>query len=168
MTTVEKYLPESGYQRWKTVLEGLTPAPLPDVDPEAPGQAISARALRVIPSAQGSRIELKLDQIPASVAGGLQLVLTGRKRNIYFICADPVVERRAFGRGTKITFDVDADKFSESMDETFDVSLRRPYEQWNAKRRIRPPKDFAPVGVGAREWYSTNLGNFSVRPRPLD
>lgn len=165
MTTVEKYLPESGYQRWKTVLEGLTPAPLPNVAPEASGQAISARALRVIPAAQGSRIELKLEQIPDSVAGGLQLVLTGRKRNIYFICADPVVERRTFGRGTTITFDLDADKFSESQGEIFDVCLRRPYDPWNAKRRIRTPKNYGPEGAGTHEWYSTKHGNLSVRPR---
>lgn len=168
MTTVEEYLPEAGYKRWKTVFEGLQPVPLPNVDPRESGQAISAKALRVIPSVQGARIELKLDQIPVSVAAGLQLVLTGRKQNIYFLCSDPVVERRAFGRGMKITFDIDEDKFSESQNETFDVYLRRPYDPWNAQRRIRPPKNYGPERVGEREWYSTNRGNFSVRPRPLD
>lgn len=168
MTTVEEYLPEAGYQRWKTVLEGLKPVSLPNVDPRESGQAINANALRVTPSAHGSRIELEFSQIQESAAVPLQLVLTGRKRNTHFFCADPVVERRAFGRGTKIIFDIDADKFSESKDETFDVCLRRPYDPWNAKRRIRPPKDYAPEIVGAREWYSTNLGNFSVRPCPLD
>lgn len=168
MTTVEAYLPEAGYQRWKTVLEELKPVPLPNVDPREPGQAISAKSLKVISHAHGSRIELEFSQIQDSAAGPLQLVLTGRRRNIYFLCADPIVERRAFGRGTKITFDIDADKFSESKDETFDVSLRHLYDPWNAQRRIRPPKNYKPESVGAREWYSTNRGNFSVRPRPLD
>lgn len=168
MTTVEEYLPGVGYQRWKTVLEALKPASLPNIGARESVQAINANALRVTPSVQGSRIELEFGHIQESAAAPLQLVLVGRKRNNYFLCTDPVVERRAFGRGTKIVFDIDADKFSESKGETFDVCLRRPQDPWNAKRRIRPPKGYAPKSVGAREWYATNLGNFSVRPRPLD
>ncbi|GAA1559000.1 glycosyltransferase [Brevibacterium picturae] len=168
METVEQYLPEAGYRRWQTVLETLELAPLPNIDARDTGRTITAKALGVTPAAQGARIELEFSQIHKSTADSLQMVLTARRRNTYFLCTDPTVERRSFGRGTVITFDIDDDKFSESKDDTFDVFLRRPHDPWNAKRRIRPPKDYGPESVGVREWYSTRLGNFSVRPRPLE
>ncbi|NJC56426.1 glycosyltransferase [Brevibacterium marinum] len=164
METVEQYLPEAGYRRWQKVLETLELAPLPNIDARETGQTITAKTLGVIPAAHGTRIDLEFSQIHESTADSLQMVLTARRRNTYFLCTDPAVERRPFGRGTVITFDIDDDKFSESKDETFDVFLRRPRDPWNAKRRIRPPKDYGPENVGSREWYSTRLGNFSVRP----
>lgn len=166
--TVKQYLPEAGYRRWKTVLEGLGPVPLPKVDPRETGQAITAKSFRVVPTADGTRVELELSQTHESVAASLQLVLAARKKNTYFLCTDPTFESRPFGRGANITFEIDEDKFSESKDETFDVFLRRPHDPWNGKRRIRPPKSYTTEGVGVREWYSTRLGNLSVRPRTLD
>ncbi|WP_147271177.1 glycosyltransferase [Brevibacterium aurantiacum] len=165
---VEQYLPEAGYQRWKTVLEGLSPVALPDVDPREVGQTINAKALRATTTADGTRIELELSQTHESVAASLQLVLAARNKNTYFLCTDPTIERRLFGRGATITFDIAEDKFSESMDETFDVYLRRPHDPWNGKRRIRPLKTFARESTGVREWYSTRLGNLSIRPRTKD
>ncbi|SMY03710.1 Glycosyltransferase involved in cell wall bisynthesis [Brevibacterium sp. 239c] len=161
--TVKQYLPEAGYRRWKTVLEGLSPVLLPNVDPRESGQAISAKSLRVAPTVDGARIELELSQTHESIAASLQLVLAARKKNTYFLCTDPSIKRRPFGRGAIITFDIDEGKFSESKDETFDVYLRRPHDPWNGKRRIRPLKSYTAESTGRREWYSTRLGNLSVR-----
>ncbi|WP_193081619.1 glycosyltransferase [Brevibacterium aurantiacum] len=166
--TVEQYLPEAGYRRWETVLEGLSPVALPNVDPREVGEAISAKTLRATTTADGTRIELELSQTHESVAASLQLVLAARKKNTYFLCTDPTIERRLFGRGATITFDIDEDKFSESKEETFDVYLRRPHDPWNGKRRIRPPQRYTSETTGVREWYSTRLGNLSVRPRTMD
>lgn len=166
--TVKQYLPEAGYRRWKAVLKGLYPVSLPKVDPRETGQAISAKTLRVAPTVDGARIELELSQTHESIAASLQLVLAARKKNTYFLCTDPSIKRRPFGRGAIITFDIDEGKFSESKDETFDVYLRRPHDPWNGKRRIRPPKSYTAESTGPREWYSTRLGNLSVRPLTMD
>ncbi len=166
--TVKQYLPEAGYRRWKTVLEGLSPVLLPNVDPRESGQAISAKSLRVAPTIDGTRIELELSQTHESIAAALQLVLAARKKNTYFLCTDPSIKRRSFGRGAIITFDIEEGKFSESKDETFDVYLRRPHDPWNGKRRIRPPNSYTAESTGSRDWYSTRLGNLSVRPRTMD
>lgn len=165
--TVKQYLPEAGYRRWQSALEGLEPVPLPSARPRESGQAICAKTLGASPTAHGSRIELEFSQIHESIAGTLQLVLAARKRNLYFLSTDPIVERRTFGRGAIVIFDIDEEKFAGSKDETFDVFLRRPHDPWNAKRRIRPPQRYAAENVGVREWYSTRLGNLSVRP-PLE
>lgn len=166
--TVKQYLPEAGYRRWKSVIEGLDPVALPNVDPKETGQAISVKTLRAAPAAVGTRIELELGQTHQSIAASLQLVLVARKKNTYFLCTDPTIERRPFGRGTTVAFDIDEEKFSESKDETFDVYLRRPHDPWNGKRRVRPPKSYMSETIGVREWYSTRLGNLSVRPRATD
>ena len=96
--TVKQYLPEAGYRRWKSVIEGLDPVALPNVDPKETGQAISVKTLRAAPAAVGTRIELELGQTHQSIAASLQLVLVARKKNTYFLCTDPTIERRPFGR----------------------------------------------------------------------
>ncbi|TSI12240.1 glycosyltransferase [Brevibacterium aurantiacum] len=163
--TVANYLPEVGYRRWKKVLEELEPVPLLPVDPRKSGEAISVKAVSVTPTPNGSQVAIEFNQIADSTAAGLQLVLTGRTLNSYFLCSKPKIESRKISRVTVATFSVDDGKFSESDGEIFDVFLRRPHDPWNGKRRIRTPKEFIPARSGGREWYSTKHGNLSVRPR---
>ena len=165
MTTVEQYLPEAGYQRWKTVLKELRPMQYLDDGQQNPSRAIEAVSLKVAPTGVGARVEVELSHVHSSTAEALQLVLSGRRLNTFFLCTNPTAEHRTFGRRTVLAFDVDDRKFSESSEETFDVYLRRPHDLWASKRRIRTPDDFLPEGAGTREWYSTQHGNLSVRPR---
>lgn len=163
--TVAQYLPESGYRRWRTVLEELQPQPLPRADPRQSGEPISAKALRSLRTTNGMRIELEFVQLDEVTAATVQLVLSGRTLNSYFLSSEANVESRRFGRGAVITFTIDDETFSESPAETFDLFLRRPRDPWNAKRRIRTPKGCDPIEVGPRELYSTKHGNLSVRPK---
>ena len=165
METVEKYLPEAGYRRWKTVLEELEPMKLFDDGRHQPAKAITTDSLSVTPTAQGSRVQIELSQVHRSTAATLQLVLTGRILNTFFLCTNPTVTDKRLGRRLALSFEVDDDKFSESRDEIFDVYLRRPHDLWESKRRIRTPEGLRPEGSGDREWYSTKHGNLSVRPR---
>ena len=165
METVEKYLPEAGYRRWRTVLEELKPMQQLDEGRHQPAKAITADSLVVTPASLGSRVEIELSQVHGSTAKALQLVLTGRTLNTFFLCTNPTVADKRLGRRIVLTFEVDHDKFSESRDEIFDVHLRRPHDLWESKRRIRTPEGFRPKASGEREWYSTKHGNLSVRPR---
>lgn len=165
METVEKYLPEAGYRRWKTVLEELEPMKQLDDGTHQPAKGIKADSLIVTPTAQGSRVEIELSQVHRSTAAALQLVLSGRTLNTFFLCTNPTVTDRSFGRKIVLTFEVAHDKFSESSDETFDVYLRRPHDLWASKRRIRTPDGYRPVRTDTRKWYSTKHGNLSVQPR---
>lgn len=164
MTTVEQYLPEAGYQRWKTVLEELQPMQRLDDGQQNSSRAIKAVSLKVAPTEDGARIEIELSHVHSSTAEALQLVLNGRSLNTFFLSTNPTAQHRTIGRRTVLAFDVDDEKFSESSDETFDVYLRRPHDLWASKRRIRTPDDYRPEHTGRREWYSTKHGNLSVRP----
>lgn len=165
MDTVEKYLPEAGYRRWKTMLEELKPLHRLDDGKQTPGKAIDAVSLSLTRTAQGAQVEIELSQVHRSTAAALQLVLTGRTLNTFFLCANPMVTYRPFGRRTVLSFAVEDARFSESGDETFDVYLRRPHDLWTSKRRIRTPEGYRPEEARDREWYSTKHGNLSVRPR---
>lgn len=164
-STVERYLPEAGYQRWKVALEDLSPLGNLDDGSHNPSRAIKADSLSISPSARGARIAMELRGIHPSTAPAVQLVLAARNSNTFFLCPEPLVDRRFLGRRTVLTFDVDDEKFTESADETFDVYLRRAHDLWESKRRVSAPKGYEPIRVGDREWYSTTKGNLSVRPR---
>ncbi|TGD27157.1 glycosyltransferase [Brevibacterium sp. S22] len=162
--TVERYLPEAGYRRWKEVLEDVTVVNLPDDLGEESAPSIEAKKLTCEATPQGCRIEIELDQIDPVIAESLQLVVAGRKLSTLFISSGQMSTRR-FGHRFVLTFDVDYAGFSESPDETFDVFLRRAHDLWTAKGRIATPRRFRAEQAGNREWYSTKHGNLSVRPR---
>ncbi|WP_181272990.1 glycosyltransferase [Brevibacterium oceani] len=163
--TVERYLPEAGYQRWQDALEEVAVANLPDERDEDSAPAIEAKKLTYAATPQGCRVEIELDQIDPMIAESLQLVVAGRKLSTFFVSSSTQISSRRFGRRVVLTFDVDYAGFSESPGETFDVFLRRAQGLWTEKRRIQAPKRFRAVQVQAREWYSTKHGNLSVRPR---
>ncbi|TGD11600.1 glycosyltransferase [Brevibacterium sp. S111] len=163
--TVERYLPEAGYRRWKEVLEDVTVVNLPDDLGAEPVPTIEAKKLTCVATPQGCRIEIELDQIDPVIAGSLQLVVAGRKLSTFFISNSAQISTRRFGHRIVFTFDVDYAGFSESPDETFDVYLRRAHDLWTAKRRIQTPRRFRAVQAGNGEWYTTKHGNLSVRPR---
>lgn len=166
MATVEKYLPEAGYRRWKTVLEELEPMHRLDDGNQIPNKkVIEAVSLSVTRSAGGSQIDVELGNVHRTTAATLQLVINGRSLNTFFLCTNPTVAYRPFGSRTILSFEVEDDKFSESREEIFDVFLRRPHDLWASKRRIRTPSDYGPEEAGGREWYSTKHGNLSIRPR---
>lgn len=162
-TTVERYLPESGYHRWKTVLEQLHSGRSYDDrnGPSSPPFAVKKVNLQQSP--RGCRIELEFANIDPHVANSLELVVSARNVNTFFVCGRSSLSSRALGRRQKLTFDVDDGHFSESTGEVFDVYLRRPHHLWTSKRRIQTPKEFHSVNVGGKEWYSTKHGNLSVR-----
>lgn len=162
--TVERYLPEAGYQRWQDALEEVTVGNLPDDRDGEPVPPIDAKKLTCEATPRGCRFEIELDQIHPAIAGSLQLVVAGRTLNTFFISSSVQISTRRFGRRLALTFDVDDSGFSESPDETFDVYLRRAHDLWTAKRRIQTPKRFRAVQAGDREWYSTKHGNLSARP----
>lgn len=164
MTTVERYLPDAGYQKWKTVLEDLQLAALPD-EPDAPRlHAIVARSLKVQPTSRGIQLEIAVDQMGGSLAETLELIVAARGLNTFFVCRNPLISERRRGRRTTLTFDVDRESFSESAGRTFDVYLRKPRDLWTAKRRVRAPSRYRSIRAGDWEWFSTNRGNLSVRP----
>lgn len=163
--TVERYLPEAGYQRWQDALEEVAVVNLPDDQGEESAPSIEAKKLSCEATAQGCRIEVELDQIDPVIAESLQLVVAGRKLSTFFVSSIAQTSARRFGRRIVLTFDVDYARFSESPDETFDVYLRRAHDLWSARRRIQAPRRFRAVQAGDREWYPTKHGNLSVRPR---
>lgn len=164
MTTVERYLPDAGYQKWKTVLEDLQLAALPD-EPDAPRlHAIVARSLKVQPTSRGIQLEIAVDQMGGSLAETLELIVAARGLNTFFVCRNPLISERRRGRRTTLTFDVNRESFSESAGRTFDVYLRKPRDLWTAKRRVRAPSRYRSIRAGDWEWFSTNRGNLSVRP----
>lgn len=164
MKTVERYLPEAGYRRWQSALEELRLTNLPSDSIEEPTPPIVARKLKCESTPRGRRIAIEIDHIHPTVAESLQMVVAGRKRNTFFIAGKPEISARRFGQRTVLAFIVDYENFSESASETFDVYLRRPHDLWTSKRRIRTPNRFRSRRAGAWEWYSTTLGNLSVRP----
>jgi poly(glycerol-phosphate) alpha-glucosyltransferase len=166
MKTVERYLPEVGYERWKTVLEELRPAKQHDDRNEEPVQPVDAKKIKCEPISRGTRIEIELDQVDPSIAETLELVFAARSRNTFFICRNHRMVNRRLSRRIALYFNVDDEKFSESSKETFDVYLRRPHDLWSSKRRLRAPNRYRPEEVEERQWYSTKHGNLSVRPRP--
>ncbi|WP_164742828.1 glycosyltransferase [Brevibacterium linens] len=162
--TVERYLPEAGYQRWQDALEEVAVVNLPDDRDEKSAPSIAARKLTCEATTQGCRIEIELDRIHPAIAESLELVVAGRKLSTFFVSSSTQISTRRFGNKVVLTFDVDYAGFSESPDETFDVFLRRAHDMWTAKRRIKAPRRFRAVQAGDREWYSTKHGNLSVRP----
>src|SRR5699024_8728155 len=166
MKTVERYLPEVGYERWKTVLEELRPVKQHDDRNGEPVQPVDAKKIKCEPISRGTRIEIELDQVDPSIAETLELVFAARSRNTFFTCRNPRMVNRRLSRRIALYFNVDDEKFSESSKETFDVYLRRPHDLWTSKRRLRAPNRYRPEEVGGRQWYSTKHGNLSVRPRP--
>lgn len=164
MATVERYLPEAGYQRWKAVLEEL-PQPTPTAELSAPRlPSIVAKSVKVRPTSRGCELAVEIDQMELELAALLELVVAAREHVTFFICGNPEVSKRRLVRRTMLTFHVDYAGFSESSGETFDVYLRQPSDLWTAKRRIQAPKGLQPSRAGEREWYSTNQGNLSVCP----
>lgn len=166
MATVERYLPDAGYRRWKAVLEELRPANLPDGPTTHRLPAIVAKSLTVHPTPRGSQVEVEIDQMDRSLAESLELIVAARTLNTFFVCRNPRVSKRLLGRKTTMKFDVDYESFSESEGQTFDVYLRRPRDLWTAKRRVRTPKRYQSEKFGNRAWYSTQYGNLSIRPSP--
>ncbi|KAB1946456.1 glycosyltransferase [Brevibacterium linens ATCC 9172] len=162
--TVERYLPEAGYQRWQDALEEVVVVNLPDDRDEKSAPSIAAKKLTCEATTQGCRIEIELDRIHPAIAESLELVVAGRKLSTFFVSSSTQISTRRFGNKVVLTFDVDYAGFSESPDETFDVFLRRAHDMWTAKRRIKAPRRFRAVQAGDREWYSTKHGNLSVRP----
>src|SRR5699024_9300652 len=141
--TAAEYLPAVGYSRWKTVLCELERPWLPDIDSRRTGESIAPRSLTVSGTERGVELEMDLTVIDGSIAPLLQLVLSGRKVNSYFLCSEPKIRSHARGRGATVTFAVPHELFSESDGEIFDVFLRRPRDPWNAKRRVRTPSTLA-------------------------
>src|SRR5699024_7561993 len=162
--TVERYLPEAGYERWKAVLEELRPSKGHDERNGEPVQPIEAKKIKCEPMSCGTRIEVELDQVDPSIAETLELVFAARNLNTFFVCRNSRVTSRRLGRRIVLSFDVYDEKFSESRKETFDVYLRRPRDLWAMKRRIGTPRRFRPTRIRYWEWYSTKHGNLSVRP----
>jgi len=63
MEAVERYLPDAGYERWRTVLEELRPSKQYD-DPNGEAvQPIATKKLKCEPISDGSRIELEFDRL---------------------------------------------------------------------------------------------------------
>lgn len=164
VATVERYLPDVGYRRWKAALEELHPANLSGRPATHRLPAIVAKSLKAQPTFRGSQIDIEIEQMEGSLAESLELIVAARERNTFFICRNPRVSKRLLGRRTTLSYDVDYENFSESKGQTFDVYLRRPRDLWSEKRRVRTPNRFRSSRVGAWEWYSTNQGNLSVRP----
>lgn len=164
MATVERYLPEAGYQRWKAVLEEL-PQPTPTAELSAPRlPSIVAKSVKVRPTSRGCELAVEIDHMELELAALLELVVAAREHATFFICGNPEVSKRRLVRRTMLTFHVDYAGFSECSGETFDVYLRQPRDLWTAKRRIQAPKGLQPSRAGEWEWYSTNQGNLSVCP----
>jgi poly(glycerol-phosphate) alpha-glucosyltransferase len=163
--TVERYLPEAGYQRWREALEEVAVVDLPDEQDDDTAPPIEAKKLTCDATSQSCRIEIELDQIDPMIAENLQLVIAARKLNTFFVSSIAQISTRRFGRRVVLTFDLDYAGFSESPEETFDVYLRRVRDPWTAKRRIHTPRRFRAVQARRREWFSTKHGNLSVRPR---
>ena len=164
IATVERYLPDVGYRRWKAALEEPHPANLLGRPATHRLPAVVAKSLKAQPTFRGSQIDIEIDQVDGSLAKSLELIVAARERNTFFICRNPRVSKRLMGRRTTLSYDVDYENFSESKGQTFDVYLRRPRDLWSAKRRVRTPNGFRSNRVGPWEWYSTNQGNLSVRP----
>lgn len=161
--SVERYLPEAGYRRWRNAMAEMRLADLPAVgNEEVP--SVRTRKLTCTPIMGGCRVEVEIDGIHKSVAETLQLVVAGRDLGTFFLCDQSEISFRRFGHRTVLAFDVDDDSFSESAGETFDVFLRRPRDLWSSKRRISTPKRFRATTATAREWFATKHGNLSVRP----
>ena len=164
MKTVERYLPEPGYQRWKTVLEQLPPTRSYDDRSGHSSPPFAVKKLNLVPSHRGCRIDLEFANIDREVAESLELVISARKLDTFFVRGSASLSRRTMGRRQMLTFIVEDEHFSESIGEIFDVYLRRPHDLWTSKRRIQTPKRFHSVNVRGKEWYSTKHGNLSVRP----
>src|SRR5699024_1187581 len=107
----------------------------------------------------------ELDQVHRTVAEDLQLVDAGRVLSTFFICGEPEISARRFGRRLVHAFNIDNESFSESAGATVDVYLRRSHDLWKATRRIRTPIHFRSSRSDGWEWYQTKHGYLSVRPR---
>ena len=166
MTTVENYLPKAGYRRWRSAIEEMRGTILPTHRTQDPMPPIEAKGLSCETTARGCRFEIEVERIDPAVAKNMQMVVAGRSRNTFFISSLSELATRRFGRRLALTFDVDSKSFSESDNETFDVSLRMPHDLWAFKRRVRTPKKYRPEKFDDREWYSTKYGNLSIRPSP--
>src|SRR5699024_8781890 len=130
MTTVERYLPEVGYGRWKRVLEELRPAKRHDDRNGERVQPVEAKKIKCEPISRGTRVEVELDQTDPSIAETLELVFAARSLNTFFTCRNIMVSSRRRGRRIALTFEVEDEKFSESSGGTFDVYLRRNQDLW--------------------------------------
>src|SRR5699024_10203820 len=165
LKTVEPYLPDVGYERWKNVFEALRPSNQTDVPNGELVPPIEAKKLKCESTPGGTRIEVELDRVDPSIAETLEMIVAARSVNTFFVCRSPLVSSRRWGRRTVLSFEVDDKMFSESDEETFNVYLRKPHGLWTSKRRITTPKRYRPEQTGQREWYSTNRRNLSVRPQ---
>ncbi len=164
LDTVEHYLPEAGYRRWKSAIEELPAAHVHDDRIETSGAPVEVKRAKCEALPDGCRIELELAHLHTEVIERLELVVSAREVNTFFVCGNSSTSTRRFGRRHVATFDVDFERFSESPNETFDVYLRLPRDLWTTKRRIRLPRMRSAMQTGTWEWYSTKHGNLSVRP----
>ncbi|TNM55182.1 glycosyltransferase [Brevibacterium sediminis] len=164
MDTVEHYLPEAGYRRWKSVIEDLPSAHVDDVPIQSSGSPVAVRRAACEGLPEGCRIELEFADLLQDVIEDLEMVVSARDANTFFVCGGSLTSTRRRGRRPVVSFDVDFESFSESSGETFDVYLRMSRSLWTSKRRIRLPKGFHAMRTGQWEWYSTKYGNLSVRP----
>lgn len=165
MDTVERYLPETGYRRWQTVIEELPAAAhLADDRIDTSGFPVAVKRASCEAISGGCRIELEFAHLHRQVLESLEMVVAARDINTFFVCGSTSVYTRRMGRRQVVTFDVDFENFSESIGETFDVFLRMPRDLWTSKRRIRLPRRHTAMQSGEWEWYSTKHGNLSVRP----
>ncbi|SDS23686.1 Glycosyl transferases group 1 [Brevibacterium siliguriense] len=165
MHTAERYLPEAGYRRWTSVIERLpVAARLPDDRIDASGSPIAVKRATCEEFGEGCRIELEFAHLRRDVLESLEMVVAAREVNTFFVCGSTSIATRRMGRRQVVTFDVAFENFSESINQTFDVYLRRPRDLWASKRRIRLPRTHHAMRTGQWKWYSTKHGNLSVRP----
>src|SRR5699024_9851280 len=115
MKTVERYLPEAGYERWKTVLEELRPSKQRDDRNAEPVQPVEAKKIKCEAISRGTRIEVELEQVDPSIAETLELVFAARNLNTFFICRNPGIVSCRLGRRIALTFNVDIYKVCESL-----------------------------------------------------
>ncbi|WP_227492703.1 glycosyltransferase [Brevibacterium sp. CFH 10365] len=164
MDTVEHYLPEAGYRRWKSVIEELPVAQVDDALIQTSGTPVAVKRATFENLSEGCRIELEFADLRRDIIEKVEMVVSARDVNTFFVCGGSLTSIRRMGRRHAVAFAVDFESFSEAMGETFDVYLRMPRSLWESKRRIRLPKGFRAMRTGQREWYSTKYGNLSVRP----
>lgn len=168
MDTVKQYLSETGYRRWQTVIEELpVAAHLADDRIDKSGSPILVKRASCEAILGGCRIELEFADLRRDVIENLEMVVSARAVNTFFVCGGTLTSTRRLGRRHVVSFDVDFASFSEAMGESFDIYLRMPRDLWTSKRRIRLPKRFRATRTGKWEWYSTKHGNLSVRPLNL-
>ncbi len=164
MDTVENYLPEAGYRRWKSVIEELPVAQVYDDLIQSSGSPVAVKRAACESLSEGCRIELEFADLRRDVRENVEMVVSARDVNTFFVCGGSLTFTGRMDRRHAVSFDVDFESFSEAMGQTFDVYLRMPRSLWESKRRIRLPKGFRAMRTGQWEWYSTKYGNLSVRP----